>query len=255
METDADMEMLLADMRFEFIEETRDRLERVEEQIRQIDARQGRVENTLLDLKRDIHSVKGSAAPFGFPIITKIAHGLEDYLDTTGDIANVVAEDLQIFIDTISDVLDAGEEPDDQLKEMMLKGLPSGRTQSGLHRLSKGTIVLLMPGGVQRKIIGQELAQLGFKVTILDSPIEALDTILILKPDFMITTMVQPRVSGVEMARILSVIDATTSLKVAILSSSLPDSGDDPKELPDNSVIVHKGPTMTQDLMAFLRRD
>lgn len=254
MDTDADMEMLLADMRFEFIEETRDRLERVEEQIRQIEERQGKVENTLLDLKRDIHSVKGSAAPFGFPIITKIAHGLEDYLDTTGDISNVAAEDLRIFIDTISDVLDSGEEPDDQLKEMMLKGLPSGRTQSGMHRLSKGTIILLMPGGVQRKIIGQELAQLGFKVTILDNPIEALDTILILKPDFMITTMIQPRLSGVEMARILSVIDATAALRVAIMSSSMPNSGDEPEDLPGNATLIYKGPTMTQELMAFLQR-
>lgn len=255
METDADMEMLLADMRFEFIEETRDRLERVEQQIAQIESRQGKVENALLELKRDIHSVKGSAAPFGFPIITKIAHGLEDYLDTTGDITNVAAEDLRIFVDTIADVLDAGDEPEDELKEMMLKGLPSGRTQSGKHRLAKGTIILLMPGGVQRKIIGQELAQLGFKVTILDNPIEALDTVLILKPDFMITTMVQPRLSGVEMARVLSVIDATSALKVAILSSSMPDAGDDPEDLPGNATLIHKGPTMTRDLMAFLNKD
>ncbi len=255
MNNDADMEMLLADMRFEFIEETRDRLERVEQQIDQIEARQGKMEYVLLELKRDIHSVKGSAAPFGFPTITKIAHGLEDYLETTGDQANVAAEDLRIFIDTISDVLDAGEEPEDELKEMMLKGLPSGRTQSGKQQLSKGAIVLLMPKGVQRKIIGQELAQLGFMVTILDSPVEAIDTTLILKPDFLITTMVQPRLSGIEMARILSVIDSMAKLKVAILSSSLPGEANVPDDLPDSATIIYKGPDMTRNLMAFLKKD
>jgi len=251
---DADMEMLLADMRFEFIEETRDRLERVEWQIRQIESRQGKLEDTLLELKRDIHSVKGSAAPFGFPTITKIAHGLEDYLETTGDVTNVVAEDLRIFIDTIADVLDSGDEPDDQLKEMMLKGLPSGRTQSGLQRLSRGTIVLLMPRGVQRKIIGQELAQLGFMVTILDNPVEAIDTILVLRPDFMITTMIQSSLSGLEMARVLSVIEATKNLKVAILSSFLPGDVDIPVDLPGTAVVIHKGPDMTRNLMAFLKK-
>ncbi len=252
MENDADMEMLLADMRFEFIEETRDRLERVEEQIKQIEHRQGKLEHVLLELKRDIHSVKGSAAPFGFPIITKIAHGLEDYLETTGDIANVAAEDLRIFIETIQDVLDAGYEPDDQLKEMMLKGLPSGRTQFGEHRISKGTIVLLMPKGVQRKIIGQELAEFGFMVTILDNPVEAIDTVLVLKPNFLITTMVQSPLSGLEMAKVLSVIDATSSLKTAILSSSS-DEGEVPDDLPTNATILHKGPNMTRNLLAFLK--
>ena len=253
MDNDADMEMLLADMRFEFIEETRDRLERVDAQIRQIESRSGRVEDALLDLKRDIHSVKGSAAPFGFPIVTKIAHGLEDYLETTGDQANVVADDLRIFIDTITDVLDAGEEPDDELKEMMLKGLPSGRTQSGKHRVSRGSIVLLMPKGVQRKIIGQELAQLGYMVTILDNPVEAIDTVLVLKPDFLITTMVQPRLNGLEMALILSVIDATAALRVAIMSSSMPGEADIPENLPETATIIHKGPTMTRELMGFLK--
>jgi len=249
---DADMEMLLADMRFEFIEETRDRLERVEWQIRQIESRQGKMEDTLLELKRDIHSVKGSAAPFGFPIITKIAHGLEDYLETTGDVANVAAEDLRIFIDTIMDVLDSGDEPDDQLKEMMLKGLPSGRAQNGLKSLPRGTIVLLMPKGVQRKIIGQELAQLGFMVTILDNPVEAIDTVLVLKPDFMITTMVQPSLSGLEMARIFSVIESMKKLKVAILSSSMTGEDDVPVDLPKKTTLIHKGPHMTRNLLAFL---
>ena len=254
MNNDADMEMLLADMRFEFIEETRDRLERVDLLISQIESKQGKPEHILLELKRDIHSVKGSAAPFGFPTVTKIAHGLEDYLETTGDQANIEADDLRIFIDTILDVLDAGEEPDDQLKEMMLKGLPSGRTQSGKHRLSKGTIVLLMPKGVQRKIIGQELAQFGFMVTILDNPVEAIETALVLKPDFMITTMVQARLSGIEMARVLSVINAAAKLKVAILSASLPGEADIPDDLPDNATIIYKGPTMTQELVAFLKK-
>jgi len=255
MNNDADMEMLLADMRFEFIEETRDRLERVDGQINQIESNHGKQEDVLLELKRDIHSVKGSAAPFGFPTVTKIAHGLEDYLETTGDQANIVAEDLRVFIDTISDVLDAGEEPDDQLKEMMLKGLPSGRTQSGKHILSKGTVVLLMPKGVQRKIIGQELAQLGFMVTILDNPVEAIDTVLVLKPDFLITTMVQTRLSGLEMARILSVIDAASMLRVAILSASMPGEADAPDDVPSNAIIIHKGPAMTRNLMAFLKKD
>ncbi|NQV45516.1 MAG: Hpt domain-containing protein [Rhodospirillales bacterium] len=249
---DADMEMLLADMRFEFIEETRDRLERVEWQIRQIESRQGKMEDTLLELKRDIHSVKGSAAPFGFPIITKIAHGLEDYLETTGDVTNVAAEDLRVFIDTIMDVLDSGGEPDDQLKEMMLKGLPSGRTQNGRKILSRGTIVLLMPKGVQRKIIGQELAQLGFMVTILGNPVEAIDTILVLKPDFMITTMVQQSLSGLELARVFSVIESTKKLKVAILSSSVVGENDVPDNLPEMATLIHKGPYMTRNLLAFI---
>ena len=66
---------------------------------------------------------------------------------------------------------------------MILKGLHSGHNQSGKHPLSRGSIILLMPKGVQRKILDQELAQLGFVVIILDNPVEAINAVLVLDPD------------------------------------------------------------------------
>jgi hypothetical protein len=41
----------------------------------------------------------------------------------------------------------------------------------------------MMPKGVQRKIIKQELAQLRVMVIILNNPVEAINAVLVLDPD------------------------------------------------------------------------
>jgi hypothetical protein len=85
--------------------------------VSRVKSKQGKPENILLELKCDIHSVKGSSAPFGFPTIPRISHRLENYLKNTGDQANIMAEGLRVFIGTISDVIDTDEGPDDELKK------------------------------------------------------------------------------------------------------------------------------------------
>jgi len=85
--------------------------------VSRVESKLGKPKNIILELQCDIHSVKGSAAPFGFPTVARISYGLENYLKTTGDQANITAEDLRVFSATILDVVDADEGPDDDLKK------------------------------------------------------------------------------------------------------------------------------------------
>ena len=172
MSTDPDLQMILADIRQDFIDNTRDKLDDLEEEIEALRQGDANAEQRILEVKRVIHSIKGAGGSFGFPTISKVAHGLEDYLETTGDVSTVAAEDLMVFINTITDILIAGDEPDHEMAHMMLRSLPTGRRQSGARALDKGSALMLMPRGVQRKIISQELAQLGYKVTIVEKAVE-----------------------------------------------------------------------------------
>jgi len=251
--SDPDLEMILADMRQDFIEGARDKLEAVEDEIEGLRFGADGAENHILEIKRIIHSIKGSGGSFGFPTISKIAHGLEDYLETSGDISTVTAEDLLVFVNTLTDILVAGVEPDDQLAHMMLRSLPTGRRQSGVRALDKGSAVMIMPRGVQRKIISQELAQLGYKVSILDKAIEAIDMSLTLKPDFVITTHALERMTGVELAWALQMFQATRHVQIAVVTAD--DITNQMLEsLPPRTTLIKKGPRFSLELMSFIRQ-
>lgn len=251
-ETDPDLEMILADMRQEFIVETSDKLEELESIIGQVRDRTGNVDNNIMEIKRLMHTIKGGGGSFGFPTVSKIAHAFEDYLETTGDIRTIVPEDVLLFSDAISSILDTGVEPDDTHAQMMLRSLPTGRGESGRKMLDKGLAMLVMPRGVQRKIIAQELAQFGYKVHILDDPIRAVDMAITLNPDFLISTMGLERMDGLELAWVLQMISATRKVRCCVVTADevtdeILDSA------PSQTTVIKKGPRFAPQLMQFIR--
>ncbi|MCW8914693.1 MAG: Hpt domain-containing protein [Magnetovibrio sp.] len=253
MSTDPDLQMILADIRQDFMVNTRDKLDDLEEEIEAIRMGADNPEQHILEIKRVIHSIKGAGGSFGFPTISKVAHGLEDYLETTGDVSTVTADDLTVFINTIADILMAGDEPDHELAHMMLRSLPTGRRQSGVRALDKGSALMLMPRGVQRKIISQELAQLGYKVSILEKPVEAIDMALTLHPDYVITTQALGPITGIELAWSLQMFAVTRDVKVAVITAD--DISDDMLEsLPPHTTVIKKGPRFSLELMNFIRK-
>ena len=78
--SDPDLEMILADIRQDFIESTRDKLELVEDEIEALRSGSDGTERNILEIKRIIHSIKGAGGSFGFPTVTVIAHRLENYI-------------------------------------------------------------------------------------------------------------------------------------------------------------------------------
>ena len=251
--SDPDLQMILADMRQDFIDNTRDMLGDIDEEIEALQSGLDNSEQHILEIKRIIHSIKGAGSAFGFPTVSKVAHGLEDYLETSGDVSTVMADDLRVFISTMSAILIAGEEPDAELAHMMLRSLPTGRRQSGIRALDKGSALMLMPRGVQRKIIGQELAQLGYKVSILENAVEAIDMALTLKPDYVITTYALKRMTGIELAWSLQMFQATRNVKVAVVTAD--EITDEMLEsLPPQTSMIKKGPRFSLELMAFIRK-
>lgn len=237
--SDPDLQMILADLRQDFIDNTRDKLEVVDDEIEALRSGSENSEHHILEIKRIIHSIKGAGGSFGFPTISKVAHGLEDYLETSGDVSTVTAADLRVFASTLTDILIAREEPDKDLAHMMLRSLPTGRRQSGVRALDKGSAVMLMPRGVQRKIIAQELAQLGYKVSILEDAVEAIDMALTLKPDYVITTHALDRMTGIELAWALQTFKATRKVKVAVVTAD-EISNDMLESMPPNTSLIKR---------------
>jgi chemotaxis protein histidine kinase CheA len=47
------------------------------------------------ELLRNVHSIKGSAASFGFPTIALISHHLEDYIIATGNFSDTAVDGMR----------------------------------------------------------------------------------------------------------------------------------------------------------------
>jgi len=249
MSDDVDYLMLMQALAGDFLDESADKLEEIEQSLKNLEQKNGREEDNILLIKRDVHSIKGGGVPFGFPTVSKLCHGLENYFETTSDHHNFNISDIRIFVDGIASIVEERREPDEQEQEMLLKSMPSGRKQSGRMAIPKGFGLLIMPSGLQRKIVGQELAQLGFKLTLEDNPVTAIGTALVLKPNFVIVSMINTLLTGVEISRMFHGADTLKKIPFAVLTAG--DVGD-VHDVPDLTTLIHKGPTFTQDLLKFI---
>jgi len=251
VDSDPDLEMILADMRQEFIESAEDRLDEVEAAVARMLANKGRVEYEQLEVKRHIHTLKGVGSSYGFPAITVWSHALEDYLETIKELGVDQLWDVQLFVDRIRDVLETGLNPVDAeiaaaVKSMPLRGLTRERSplKSGM------SVMLLMPKGLQRKIISRELTTFGFRVIIAESSLSAVDLAITLRPDVVISSFVLDRISGLELARVLGAIDATSGHKFLLMTAS--EDIDDKTVVPDHVTVVRKGRSFSAELIKFL---
>jgi len=251
MSDDANFEMMMQALAGEFLDESLDKLEQAEECLDNIRNKSGNPADNLLQIKRDIHSIKGGGIPYGFPTISKLCHGLEDYLETTSDQNNINVDDIFTFIDGVRSIVHERKEPDADEQEMLLKSMPSGRKQSGVTSITRGVGLLIMPKNLQRKVISQELVQMGFKLTLEDEPVRAIDTALVLKPDFVMVSMVNERLTGIEIVNMLMSAKALQSKLFAILSA---DDVDQFPALPTNVALIKKGRTFSKDLLEFIHK-
>ncbi len=249
MADEADFLMMIEALSHEFLEECQEKLDRIEGCLDDIHSGTGIVDENQMLIKRDIHSIKGGGGSFGFPTISKLCQGLENYLETTSDNQNINVFDIAIFVDAIRSIVFDRKEPDAQDQEMLLKSLPSGRQQSGKMAITRGVGLLIMPKGIQRKIVGQELAQLGFKLTLETNPIAAIDTALVLKPDFVIVSMVNEMLTGPEIANMFHAATVLRHMPFAILTAGNINDLDD---APESTTFIHKGMTFTKDLLMFV---
>jgi CheY-like chemotaxis protein/HPt (histidine-containing phosphotransfer) domain-containing protein len=252
LDNDPDLEMILADMRQEFVESSEDRLDEIEEAISRLLSNKGKPEYEMLEIKRHVHSIKGMGGSFGFSSVTLWAHALEDYMETVKEIGVDQLWDVQLFIDRVRDILEQGHDVDGRAVAEAIKNLPLRGVKRDHTGLKDGlSVLLLMPKGIQRKIVGRELTTFGFKVIIAESTLEAIDLGLTHRPDVIIASMVLDRMNGLELAGVFSAIAATAHHKCLIITAS-DESDIAGEELPDNVRVVHKGVNFSRDLITFL---
>ena len=204
----------------EFIETSLKTLEDIESRLLRLESGDEIGAERLADFKRDIHSIKGQGTKFGFPLITRIAHLLEDYLALSQRADAENARDICAFIGPMTKALRAGRTPSPEESGGILRSLPTYRARTfSPQKLRNVHVHLAMLPGLHVRIVSRELSSCGIRVTQSDNAVDSLKNILASPPDIVIASQELKGFSGVELARVMQALDTTRHIRFVLLTS------------------------------------
>ncbi|NQU62067.1 MAG: response regulator [Rhodospirillales bacterium] len=247
-----DLEQTLARLQQDFIENTKEKLDGVDHAIDQLFQDKGDRGEFFFQLQRDVHSLKGTAGTFGFNSVTVVAHRLEDFLESHQRLSKEQWLGVQAFLDAMRAIIEKGIEPSDDERMKILSRLPFAK-RAGISGQKQKivTVVLVMPKGVQRALVGSELSACGFDVSFAENPLEAVGLAITLKPQVVLSNFEFPEINGCELARILQVIGSTLKIPFALMTSHEEKSGS-MADIPDNVQVIRKGPDFVEKITEYL---
>ncbi len=244
-------EAILAQLRVDFIESSKERLITLNDLISTMMISNDPSEK-LPDFLRHIHSLKGQGGSFDFSFVTTVSHKLEDYIETAPVMGQRQFKDIQVFIDLIRDVMEATMDPPEDAIDGILSALPVTAVEfTEQPSLKNVRILLVLPKGLQRTIVGKELAACGFHISNADRPTEALAVAVVNPPDIVVVSRVMAEMNGVEFSNVLKQIGNTKNCRV-IIATSTDTIGAEFKDLPAGTAIVRKGAMFSDDLTSCL---
>lgn len=246
-----DLESALSRLKQDFIESSLEKLDEIDEIIDNIYNERGNRGDQFFQLQRDVHSIKGSAGTHGMHLLTLVAHRLEDFLEAAQRLNKDQWRSVQIYIDEMRVLVDLGKDPSETEHAAVLQRLPHAQedhTEFSEQKSKKVTVLVVMPPGVQRKLIGKELASCGFDLSFTDRPVEAIRLIMDLQPDAVLSNQEFRHITGSELANVLQDIKLTQKTPFAILTSS----NIDKNTIPADTHVIKKGGSFVADLTEYL---
>jgi len=247
-----EVDAILARLQVEFVENTRDQLDEIETRIDWLDSGREISADDLYDVQRNIHNIKGQGGTFGYSLVGRVAHLFEDYLENVGGVNAENIKDLRTYIETMTSLLVSGENYTLHQTEELLRALPMGRTKSFSSQETHDVEVLLvMPRGLQRRLVASELMSCGFHVNRAYNSMEALSYALDIAPDIVFANYDMAPFNGCELARVFGSIDRLQDIHFVLFTSY--EQGDAHlAHVPDNVSVVEKRQDYAKSLSKLL---
>ncbi|MDF1750482.1 MAG: Hpt domain-containing protein [Alphaproteobacteria bacterium] len=210
---------------------------------------------TLHAIRREAHKIKGVGGSYGFPLVSTIAHRLEDFLAEETSMSVEVASGVAIFLDHIRAIARSGKEPTGQDATDLLRTLPSRLLPADFTVSVVNVEVLLgVPSAITAKIVRDILQNCGFRVVQAKTMLDCFTQSFRAKPDAVIFSQTLDELSGAELVTALGAMPTTKSIPSAVLTSlALNHPG--LSELPKSVSVVRMGKEhFDSDMAAFLSR-
>jgi len=252
---------IIARLKQDFIEDTIDRVDRIETTIDRVAGRMDDAPAGIAELRREAHTVKGLAGSFGFPLVGAIAHRLEDYIADMTEIDDLQAASLVDFTTWIREIVESGTNPAAEEEIRILRSLPS-RSAGNTAQDGKGDttgaashqqeVLIVTATAVQAHFLQRELRERGFRTIAARSAAEAFQTVVQSRPDAIISAAVLDGLSGTELIRALAAMKTMQGKPLGLLTSF--DAGHpDLEGLPANvTVITNRGKETAGHLVKFI---
>lgn len=247
-----EIDALLARLKIEFVENARDQLDEVETCIDWLDSGREMSADDLFSVQRNIHNIKGQGGTFGHPLVGRVAHLFEDYLENAGGVLSENIKDMRTYIETMLNILASEDNYSAQQAEEMLRSLPTGLAQgfSG-QKTTNVDVLLVMPSGLQRKMVAHELLSCGFHVNRAYNSMNALSHALDIAPDIVFANYNMEPFNGRELARVFGSIERLKDIHFVLFTTY--EEGDAHLTgLPENVSIVEKRKDFAQSLSTLL---
>jgi len=240
-------------LRQTFREESEERLGQMDRLIEQVLENATPLPAALSQLRRDTHTLKGMGEASGFPLVSLVAHRLENYIDDM-DMAHgeTALVDIRAHVDAMAQAMEHPGASDSAIATA-LRALPMPRAFNPDEiELRNVEVLLVTSSRVVGRLVARELAACGIRAILTQSATEAFTLAIRMKPNLIITSATMAELPGTDLARALAAMATTHSIPVAILTSL--DEGELAKHLPAGIPTIHTGASLSGDLAAVITR-
>lgn len=252
---------VVASLKQDFIEDTMDRIDRIETTIDRVAGGMDEAGPGIAELRREAHTVKGLAGSFGFPLVGAIAHRLEDYIADLSEINDLEAASLVDFTSWIREIIESGANPAADEETRILRSLPTRSVKAddegtkdndAAATANDKEILLVTATAVQAHFLQRELREKGFRTITARNAVEAFETVVQSHPDAIITAAVLDGLSGIELIRALAAMKTLSDKKLGLLTS-FDANHPDMEGLPSNVAIINnRGKQTSEHLAKFI---
>jgi len=244
----------------EFLDETRDKTGQLDVLLGQFRAGQVPAEKTLATVVKEVHTLKVQGRGVHMPILNLVVHRFSDYVGGISSFNDESANDIQIFIDKLSSVLDGEIAGGDEASAALVRELPNktkaiAQTPTDFGDLTQKIIEILVvvPEKSLSHIIEQEMAACGYRVTNVRNPFNAFEMAVHIRPDLILASQELGDLTGVDLASAFAAMPKTARIPFALLTSY---NYGNPAlvGLPPRAAIVKKGGAFGESLADALSR-
>ncbi|MGO8914770.1 MAG: Hpt domain-containing protein [Stellaceae bacterium] len=241
-----------ANLRQSFREESDERLAGMDRLVEEVIEGKRPFAAAASQLRRDTHTLKGMGEASGFPLVSLVAHRLENYLDDIDPAhAADALRDIRAHIDAMAKSME-GSGIDDTAIATVLRSLPIPRAFNPDEiELRNVEALLVTSSRVVGRLVARDLAACGIRAILTQSATEAFTLAIRMKPNLIITSATMAELPGTDLARALTAMATTNKIPVAILTSF---AEDDllRQGLPAGIPTIRTGAHLSDDLAAVI---
>lgn len=244
-----------AELRQEFIDSATDELYTLGEKLKVYEAKGGDSDTLIAQVRRSAHSLKGRGGIFDFPVISVIAHRMEDYMVNMSELGANEILGLHTYIDRMSEILEAKTALSPEATARIVRELPAKRSEFDPDSVvvEDVEVLLVMPKGTALHFVERELQACGYRVITTNTPFSALELAVRTRPDLVVVNLTMEGLPGVDFANALKAMTSTGNIPVALLTS-MDKSATDIQALNKDVPVIRKGAAFPDDLAIALEQ-